>query len=81
MSAGLHRFDVQGKGGSNPIALFQARFQFRGYRYIIETIVPQLPAGTTDKQKEEVIRRLGEGDKEAVAQYIGPTTWLPAEGR
>lgn len=65
----------------NPIALFQARFQFRGYRYIIETIVPQLPAGTTDKQKEEVIRRLGEGDKEAVAQYIGPTTWLPAEGR
>jgi len=65
----------------NPIALFQARFQFRGIRYIIETIVPQLPAGTTDKQREEVIRRLGEGDKETVAQYIGPTTWLPAEGR
>lgn len=65
----------------NPIALFQARFQFRGYRYVIEDIVPQFPAQFTDAQKADVKRKLDEGNKAAVAEYIGPTTWLPAEGR
>ena len=65
----------------NPVAVNQARFQFFGFRYTIEAITPQFPAGFTDAQKQEVIKALGDGDKKTVAEYIGPTTWLPAEGR
>jgi len=65
----------------NPVALNQARFQFFGFRYTIEPITPRFPEQFTDAQKEDVRKRLGDGDKETVAQYIGPTTWLPAEGR
>ncbi len=65
----------------NPVALPQARFQFFGFRYVIEAIIPKFPAGATDPQKEAVRKKLEDGDKETVAQYIGPTTWLPAEGR
>lgn len=71
----------------NPIALPQARFQFQGYRYVLDKIVPDLSAVTRadgrpdEKQRELIIKRLSDGDKATVAQYIGPTTWLPAEGR
>ncbi|MBA7705330.1 hypothetical protein ES703_114158 [subsurface metagenome] len=65
----------------NPVALPQARFQFFGYRYVIEAITPLFPERFTDAQKEAVRKKLEDGDKETVAQYIGPTTWLPAEGR
>ncbi|GAJ05268.1 unnamed protein product, partial [marine sediment metagenome] len=65
----------------NPVALPQARFQFFGFRYVIEPIIPRFPATVTDAQKQAVIKKLEDGDKETVAQYIGPTTWLPAEGR
>ena len=71
----------------NPIALPQARFQFQGYRYVVEEISPDLSSvvtqnGQPDKAKQEdIIRQLAAGDKATVAQFIGPTTWLPAEGR
>ena len=71
----------------HPIALPQARFQFRGYRYVLDEIVPDLssvvgPNGQPDKTKQEdITRQLAAGDKATVAQFIGPTTWLPAEGR
>lgn len=71
----------------NPIALNQARFQFFGFRYVLDLISPDLRSvvdqrGQPDKDKqEEIIRQLAAGDKATVAQYIGPTTWLPAEGR
>ena len=71
----------------NPIALNQARFQFQGYRYTLDEISPDL-SGITDqngrpdkKRQEDIIRQLAVGDKATVAQFIGPTTWLPAEGR
>ncbi|GAI52389.1 unnamed protein product, partial [marine sediment metagenome] len=65
----------------NPVALPQARFQFFGFRYVIEVIIPKFPETATDALKEAVRKKLEDGDKETVAQYIGPTTWLPAEGR
>jgi hypothetical protein len=71
----------------NPVALNQARFQFQGYRYVIEEISPDLSSvvdqnGRPDKSRQEdIIRKLAAGDKVIVAQYIGPTTWLPTEGR
>jgi len=71
----------------NPVPLFQARFQFFGFRYVLDAIVPDLSSvvnqnGQPDKAKqEEIIRQLAAGDKATVAQFIGPTTWLPAEGR
>ena len=34
----------------------------------------------TSEQREAIDKLLTEGDKPTVAQYIGPTTWLPAEG-
>ena len=70
----------------NPVALNQARFQFRGFRYILEEIAPDLssvkqPNGQPDEGKREAIKRLlSAGDKATVGQFIGPTTWLPAEG-
>jgi len=71
----------------NPVALNQARFQFRGFRYVLESIVPDLsgillPNGQPDaKRRELIIKELAAGDKQTVGQFIGPTTWLPAEGR
>ena len=71
----------------NPVAQYQARFQFWGFRYVLDKIVPDLsavnlPNGQADeKRRESIIRMLAEGDKQTVAQYIGPTTWLPSEGR
>ncbi len=71
----------------NPVALNQARFQFFGFRYVLDTLTPDLSSvvdqrGNPDKPKqEEIIRQLAAGDKATVAQYIGPTTWIPAEGR
>ncbi len=71
----------------NPVALNQARAQFRGYRYVLDDIVPDLTGlvdqnGRPDKKKQEnIVGLLAAGDKATVAQYIGPTTWLPAEGR
>jgi hypothetical protein len=71
----------------NPIALSQARFQFQGYRYGLDEIIPDLSSivdsnGRPDKAKQEdIIRQLAAGDKKTVAEFIGPTTWLPAEGR
>jgi hypothetical protein len=71
----------------NPIPLLQARFQFFGFRYVLDEIVPDLSSVTNQsgqpdkKRQEDIIRALAAGDKQAVAQYIGPTTWLPAEGR
>lgn len=71
----------------NPIALNQARFQFFGFRYVIEEITPDLSSivdasGNPDeKRRKAIIRQLAAGDKATVAQFIGPTTWLPAEGR
>jgi len=71
----------------NPVALNQARVQFRGFRYVLDEITPDLssvvtPQGQPDKKRqEEIIRQLAAGDKATVAQFIGPTTWLPAEGR
>lgn len=64
----------------NPIALYQARFQFWGYRYGIELIVPNLNS-IPEAKRPEIIQQLALGNKETVAKYIGPTTWLPAEGR
>ncbi|TET14047.1 MAG: hypothetical protein E3J81_07440 [Dehalococcoidia bacterium] len=65
----------------NAVALPQARFQFFGFRYVLEPITPLFPERFTDVQKAAVRKKLEDGDKETVAQYIGPTTWLPAEGR
>lgn len=71
----------------NPVTLNQARFQFWGFRYVLDAIVPDLssvrtPDGQPDQAKrDEITRLLASGDKATVAQYIGPTTWLPAEGR
>jgi len=71
----------------NPVALNQARFQFFGFRYVLDAITPDLSSvvdqqGRQDKAKqEEIVRQLAAGDKATVAQYIGPTTWIPAEGR
>ena len=71
----------------NPVALNQARFQFWGIRYVLDELVPDLSSVVTQqgqpdtKKREEIIRQLAAGDKATVAQYIGPTTWLPAEGR
>lgn len=64
----------------NPVALNQARFQFQGIRYVMSPIIPNMD-GRTDQQKIEILTRLAAGDKAAVEQFIGPTTWLPAEGR
>ncbi|MDD3494178.1 MAG: hypothetical protein PHZ19_11860 [Candidatus Thermoplasmatota archaeon] len=65
----------------HPVALNQARFQFMGYRYVLDTITPNLDSLPDQGAKDAVIKKLSDGDKETVAQYIGPTTWLPAEGR
>lgn len=71
----------------NAVALNQARFQFRGFRYVLDEIVPDLSgivdqSGKADQKKQQlIIKALAEGDKATVAQFIGPTTWLPAEGR
>jgi len=71
----------------NPVALNQARFQFMGYRYVLEEITPDLSGitkagGAPDTVKQAEIKvLLANGDKAAVAQFIGPTTWVPAEGR
>jgi len=71
----------------NPVPLFQARFQFFGFRYVVDEISPDLSSvvnqnGQPDKAKQdEIIRQLAAGDKKTVAEFIGPTTWLPAEGR
>lgn len=71
----------------NPVALLQARFQFWGIRYVLDEISPDLSgvvdqSGRADKKKQDdIVRLLAAGDKATVAQYIGPTTWLPAEGR
>lgn len=65
----------------NPVALNQARFQFQGYRYILDEIVPDLSGIPEQAKKTDILAKLAAGDKETVAQFIGPTTWLPAEGR
>ena len=65
----------------NPVALNQARFQFQGYRYVLDTITPNLSSIPEDSKKNDILTKLAAGDKETVAQFIGPTTWLPAEGR
>lgn len=73
----------------HPVPVLQARFAFFGYRYVLEPIVPNLDAilaQTTDTRaralkKEEILKKLEQGDKATVAEIIGPTTWLPAEGR
>lgn len=71
----------------NPRALNQARVQFWGYRYILEEITPDLsqivlPNGQPDTaRRNDILTKVAAGDKMTVAQYIGPTTWLPAEGR
>ncbi len=57
----------------NPVPINQARLQFWGFRYVLDELMP-----STD---QAVKKLLSDGDKAAVAQYIGPTTWLPAEGR
>jgi len=64
----------------NPVALNQARFQFFGYRFVLDTLSPDL-SKYTEPQKNEILTKLANGDKETVAQFIGPTTWIPAEGR
>ena len=48
-----------------------ARFAFWGYRYILS------PLQISAQDKEGANR----GDLETVRRAIGPTTWLPAEGR
>ena len=65
----------------NPVALNQARFQFQGYRYVLDEIVPDLSGIPEQAKKNDILTKLAAGDKETVAQFIGPTTWLPAEGR
>jgi len=83
-----HRRDMNLEAQNpNAVALDQARFQFWGFRYVIEEIVPDLSqivdrSGRPDQKKQEyIIQQLAAGDKATVAQFIGPTTWLPAEGR
>jgi len=65
----------------NPVALNQARFQFQGHRYVLDEIIPNLSSITEQSKKNDILTKLAAGDKETVAQFIGPTTWLPAEGR
>lgn len=71
----------------NPVALNQARFQFWGYRYVLEPIVPDFSgivdaSGKPDQiRRDAILSKLALGDKETVIQFIGPTTWVPAEGR
>jgi len=71
----------------HPVALPQARLQFWGYRYLLEPITPDLSAisGPTPalaaKARQNILKLLSDGDKQTVVQYIGPTTWIPAEGR
>jgi len=65
----------------NPVALNQARFQFMGYRYVLDSITPDLSSISEQAKKNDILTKLAAGDKETVAQFIGPTTWLPAEGR
>lgn len=57
------------------VAIHSARFMFRGYRYLLTEHPNFLSAPEDDKAK------LGVGDIETVRRYIGPTTWLPAEGK
>lgn len=63
----------------NPIALPQARFQFWGIRYVLSPLVVDL-SQLPEAERVSVQRLLSRGDKETVAKWIGPTTWLPAEG-
>lgn len=69
-----------------------ARFAFWGYRYLLTDIIPdallslpesltpeQAAAGQYTKARGEAALRAGIPD--AVKKLIGPTTWLPAEGR
>jgi len=71
----------------NPIPLVQARAQLWGYRYILEEIMPDLSnitqqGGQPDKVRQNrITKALADGDKAAVQEFIGPTTWVPAEGR
>ncbi len=65
----------------NPVPLNQARFQFQGYRYVLDNITPDLSSIPEQSKKVDILTKLAAGDKETVAQFIGPTTWLPAEGR
>jgi len=65
----------------NPVPLNQARFQFQGYRFVLDEVKPDLSSITDQAKKNDILTKLAAGDKETVSQFIGPTTWLPAEGR
>ncbi len=60
----------------NPMgyAIPAARFQFFGYRYVLKEINL---AGIDNA----VLTKMKAGDIATVRQLIGPTTWLPAEGK
>ncbi len=65
----------------NPMAyaLPSARFQFFGYRGVWSLVnldrFKQLPDWATIQLK------LAQGDRETVRTYIGPTVWIPAQGK
>ena len=77
----------------NPMAYATpvARFLFWGTRYVLNPIsvegkiddfVAAHPS-KTDKgaRKSTILNLLRSGDRETVKEFIGPTTWVPAEGR
>lgn len=62
----------------NPLSyrIPSARFIFWGNRYIVKE-----HPGEAKAKMDGALGKLRAGGLEAVKQYIGPTTWFPAEGR
>jgi len=78
----------------NPVAVFVARVVFWGYRYLVNEINmldkakayhqrlnPGLSLGEMNVLADTTVTLLKAGDEQLAKAVIGPTTWLPAEGK
>jgi len=57
-----------------PVVIPMARFRFWGYRYLL-SLFDATALTAPDRAK------LAQGDIETVRKHVGPTAWIPAEGR
>ena len=59
----------------NPVIIFAARFVFWGFRYVVQRIPIE------QRYNPDQVSKLQAGDIDTVRGLLGPTTWIPAEGR
>ena len=74
----------------NAVMIFVARFVFWGYRYLVEHIsvsdkvrayLQRVEPEAAETRVETLLTSLKVGDEQIAKAVLGPTTWLPAEGK